>query len=200
MSQATEWLTSSSSATSLFFATSPIIASRRDKNLSCKQKIVFFTNSDCILNPSDLTYLYIIHFNFLIWYLAAKLHKTLIDSPELEVISIVERAHLVNVVKTRKKTLSTWLLPSFIQGVIYWWSFQKEGDTFQKELWQPKMIHSQNIWKIINKVWFVWGYTNRYCWMDTIELKIFHSPNYGSVSAPHKIKWEKMNAMPKIYI
>ena len=107
MSQATEWLTSSSSATSLFFATSPIIASRRDKNLSCKQKIVFFTNSDCILNPSDLTYLYIIHFNFLIWYLAAKLHKTLIDSPELEVISIVERAHLVNVVKTRKKTLST---------------------------------------------------------------------------------------------
>ena len=43
MSQVTEWLTSSSSATSLFFATSPIIASRRDKNLSCRQKFFFFS-------------------------------------------------------------------------------------------------------------------------------------------------------------
>ena len=39
--EVTEWLTSSSSATSLFFATSPMIASRRDKNLSCRKKILF---------------------------------------------------------------------------------------------------------------------------------------------------------------
>ena len=117
--EVTEWLTSSSSATSLFFATSPIIASRRDKNLSCRQKFVFFTNRDRILNPSEVTYFYIIHFDYLIWYLATKLHKTLIDSPELEVISIVQRANLLNFVKSQKKTLSTRVLPSFIQGVIY---------------------------------------------------------------------------------
>ena len=46
-------------------------------------------------NPSDVTYLYIIHLDSLIWYLATKLHKTLIDSPELEVISIVQRANLL---------------------------------------------------------------------------------------------------------
>ena len=96
MSQVTEWLTSSSSATSLFFATSPIIASRRDKNLSCRQKIGFFHEHTLHSQSFRCNIsLYIISYECFIWYLATKLHETLIDSPELEVISIVQRANLL---------------------------------------------------------------------------------------------------------
>ena len=97
-------LTSSSSATSLFFATSPIMASRLDRNLSWHKQweaeshkaqhsmfnFASFMKSFSFHNRINL----LVAFCGMMFDLAAEFHETFIYSPELEVVCIVQWANL----------------------------------------------------------------------------------------------------------